>query len=229
MAVFQVLHKWILVFLPILTICIFQMVSGCHPSSKKLHICLNIYLERDFPLIETIVKGQERFGRGRVILEGPDLRNICNDIGELKDCYANLLSECDTLWQYDRYMRMMNVLIATHDYLCPNGNTNNVKDLLLKSGCLIRAQSQISNCKGFDWSMSWREVLRMQVSPQDRCKELESYKHCLMNSLVDAECGADTSGVYQRLINVWLETWCAIDSTPYEDKIYFFLSLYQRE
>lgn len=52
-------------------------MTGCHPSSKELHICLNIYLERDFPLIETIVKGQGRFGRGRVILEGPDLADIC--------------------------------------------------------------------------------------------------------------------------------------------------------
>ncbi|CAL1288677.1 unnamed protein product [Larinioides sclopetarius] len=56
-----------------LVIC-FDGVQGCHPTSKALHICLNIYLEKDFPLIETFVKSRRQ---GRVLLEDPDLQNIC--------------------------------------------------------------------------------------------------------------------------------------------------------
>lgn len=96
-------------------------------------------------------------------------------------------------------------------------------DLLLTSGCLIRAQTHISDCTGFDWAMSWRKVLRMQVSPQDRCEQLESYLRCLKTRLKDVQCGSDTSDIYERLINVWLKHWCGKNLSPDDERRYLYL------
>jgi len=201
------------------------LVSSCHPGSQELHICLNIYLERDFPLIETIVQGQHgRRGRGRVILEGPDLSNICRDITTLRHCYSKLFPECVTMWQFDRFTRLMNVLNATHHHLCGDG-TNNVRDLLLNTECMYQAKTNIAQCTGFDWWMSWRQVLRMQVSAADSCLKLKSYRKCLRHQLSNVSCGEEAAKSYIGIIDVWLNSWCGENVGPIENKKYFYYAM----
>lgn len=225
MAAIQEFCKWIVTLLLVLAIFVAQPTICCHPASKKLHICLNIYLERDFNLIETIVKGSTR--EHKPILEGPYLDKICTHIAELEACYSDLLPQCNTLWQYDRYMRLMDVLGATRNFLCGDG-TANVRDVLYNSSCLVWARSHLAGCKGFDWAMSWKEVLRMQVSPQDRCREIQTYRNCLINRLIDLECSKSTADIYKRLIDVWLKHWCAMDLSEIEEKKYFYLPVVEK-
>ncbi|GFY43891.1 uncharacterized protein TNIN_344801 [Trichonephila inaurata madagascariensis] len=222
MALIQLLNRMLVVSAAIL--CFdgtFKLVQTCHPMSKALHICLNIYLEKDFPFIETIVKSRKR---GRVLLEDPDLQNICRHIVSLHDCYKTLYGECQTYWQLERYTRLMHVLQSTHTYLCANSTTN-LKDLLLNSGCLARAKDFVANCStdsGFNWLTTWKEILRMQVSPTDRCHSLEYYKTCLERQLSGIICGQEASRVYGNLLEVWLRNWCNKDSTPLGDMQYLY-------
>ncbi|XP_035207271.1 uncharacterized protein LOC118182092 isoform X2 [Stegodyphus dumicola] len=218
----------IFLYLMLLIITECSLCNGCHPNSKELHICLNIYLERDFPHIETILKGQQkgsRYGGGRVLLEGTDLQNYCRHIEGLEECYKRLLPECDTYWQLDRYSRMMKVLHATHSHLCLN-STNNLRDLLLNSVCLTRAKAVLENCSslGFEWVKTWKEVLRMQVDPVDRCRGLNAYRSCIANKLHDVICGLEAIRIYGGLIDVWLREWCNKDSTSERDLSYLYLS-----
>ncbi|GIY46424.1 uncharacterized protein CDAR_585871 [Caerostris darwini] len=196
------------------------LVQSCHPTSKALHICLNIYLEKDFPFIETIVQSRRR---GRVLLEDPDLYNICRDITALHDCYKTLLGECDTYWQLERYSRLMRMFESTHSYLCAN-STRALKELLLNSVCLHRAKSVIANCTnyGFDWMTTWKQILRMQVAPAERCHALDNYKRCLARQLSYVICGEEATRVYGNLLDVWLKDWCDKDSTPASSLQYFY-------
>ncbi|GBN54093.1 hypothetical protein AVEN_240937-1 [Araneus ventricosus] len=197
-----------------------KVVQGCHPTSKALHICLNIYLEKDFPLIETFVKSRRQ---GRVLLEDPDLQNICRHIASLNECYNSLWRECTSYWQVERYSRLIHLISSTHSYLCSN-TTDVLKEVLLNTDCMSRAKPYIANCSstGFDWMMTWKQILRMQVSPEDRCQALGNYKTCLARQLVNIPCGKESTRVYGNLIEVWLKNWCDKDSSPSSAMKYFY-------
>ncbi|CAL1288676.1 unnamed protein product [Larinioides sclopetarius] len=201
-----------------LVIC-FDGVQGCHPTSKALHICLNIYLEKDFPLIETFVKSRRQ---GRVLLEDPDLQNICRHIASLHDCYNSLWRECTSYWQVERFSRLVHLIGSTHSYLC--SNTTDVLKVLLNTDCMSRAKAYIDNCSntGFDWMVTWKQILRMQVSPEDRCHALGNYKTCLARQLMGIPCGMESTRVYGNLIDVWLKNWCDKDSSPSSSMKYFY-------
>ncbi|XP_042905296.1 uncharacterized protein [Parasteatoda tepidariorum] len=206
--------------------CLF-LVEACHPESRELHICFNIYLERDLPLVETIVEGQQkaiRYGNGRVLLEDTDIQTICRHAAELQNCFKTLLPECSTYWQMNRYMRMMNLFQNVYSYLCES-TTNNVRDLLLNTKCLTMAESFIANCSihGFSWSFTWKEVLRMRVSPADRCQVIDHYRTCLIGRLQNVLCGEEAARVYGSLLDVWLLHWCNKGVGPEKGLEYFYL------
>lgn len=189
-----------------------SVVKSCHPYSKELHICLNIYLERDFPLIETIIKGQQMPGYGggrRVLLEGPDLENICKKIGELQGCYDGLLRECDTYWQLGRYLTLMSAFNSSYLYLCGN-TTNNIRDLLRNGECVNRVGSNLNECSdsGIHWFTTWKQILRLQVEAKDLCLSIKHYKNCLVQNLQGVTCGKQAAGIYGGFLDTWIDSWC---------------------
>ncbi|XP_054712508.1 uncharacterized protein LOC129222092 [Uloborus diversus] len=220
-------NLWSLTFMAIfLESC--TWISCCHPNSKKLHACLNIYLEKGFPHIETAVQGQHSRTRwGRRNLEGPALQEICLHMSSLYDCYKEVLIECDTLWQMNRFSRMVEVLNATYIHLCEN-TTKNLRDLLFLSGCLNDAKDQISACskEGFNWFMTWRQVLRLQVSPQEKCLDLDRYRTCVGKLLPDIVCSEEATRVYGAFMDVWLRHWCNKNATSTENLAYLYLPVY---
>ncbi|XP_015929453.2 uncharacterized protein [Parasteatoda tepidariorum] len=188
------------------------MVEGCHKTSKELHICLNIYIERDLPFVETIIKGQKkigRFGGGRILLDDLDVQVICDHATELYDCYKTPMLECYSYWQLYDFLKMMSLFQKLHSYLCEK-TTNNARDLLLSMKCLMIAESHIANCSnhGFSWSYTWKEVLRMQVSPAEKCPAIDQYRTCLINGLNNVPCGEEAGHIYGSLLQTWYLHWC---------------------
>ncbi|CAL1288678.1 unnamed protein product [Larinioides sclopetarius] len=196
-----------------LVIC-FDGVQGCHPTSKALHICLNIYLEKDFPLIETFVKSRRQ---GRVLLEDPDLQNICRHIASLHDCYNSLWRECTSYWQVERFSRLVHLIGSTHSYLCSN-TTDVLKDVLLNLGCLARAGDYLAKCSatGFDWMTTWKHIMRLQMLPKDSCPLVDNYKTCMVRELEDVICGKEAGKVYGDLIEKWLANLCYKNALYYQ-------------
>ncbi|KAG8190431.1 hypothetical protein JTE90_009268 [Oedothorax gibbosus] len=195
-------------------------VQCCHPNSMRLHVCLNIYLEKDFPFLETLVQGKGS-RRGRILLEDHDITNICGHLTSLRDCYKGLLPECNSYWQMDRYSRLMHLQETTLMHLCSN-RTKTLKDLLTNVDCLQRdAKSIVSSCASdtsdFSWIATWKEILRMQVGPADRCSSMSAYRDCLVSRLQGVLCGEEASTVYGLLMDKWLASWCDTeDLTPGE-------------
>ncbi|XP_055937099.1 uncharacterized protein LOC129966624 isoform X1 [Argiope bruennichi] len=183
-----------------------KMIKGCHPTSKALHICLNIYLEKDFPLIETFVKSRRH---GRVLLEDPDLQNICRHIASLNDCYNSLWGECTSYWQVERYSRLIHLINSTHSYLCSN-TTDVLKDLLINLDCLARARDYLAKCShaGFNWMTTWKQIMRLRILSTESCPMLNDYKSCMVQELEGVICGKEASIVYGDLIEEWLKTLC---------------------
>lgn len=189
-----------------------SIVKSCHPNSKELHICLNIYLERDFPLIETIIKGQQRPGYGgatRVLLEGPDLESICKKIGELQTCYYGVVEECDTYWQLGRYLTLMSAFNSSYFYLCGN-TTDNIRDLLRNGECVNRVSTNLAECSdsGIHWFTTWKQILRLQVDAGDLCLPIKHYKECLIQKLEGVFCGKQAAGIYNGVLDIWINSWC---------------------
>lgn len=93
-------------------------------------------------------------------------------------------------------------------------------DILLNSGCLARTRIHVDSCPGFDWFMSWRQVLRLQITPSESCKALQWYRNCLQQRLTEDLCGLEASRVYLSMLDVWLKEWCGMGSS--EDKRYLY-------
>lgn len=53
---------------------------GCLPGLQDYDVCFNIFLERDFPLVEAFLRNRAFGSRGRVLVEPGDLATMCESL-----------------------------------------------------------------------------------------------------------------------------------------------------
>lgn len=185
----------------------------CTSDSKKLHVCLNIYLERDYPLVDAILKAQrkstESRGRGLVLMEGPDLNSICEKIDSLQSCFAEVAEECVTYWHIYRFDRMMRSLLALYNLLCANSREG-LKALLTYATCIQNVKKYAVECEddSFVWDTIWKQMLRLQID-DEICGPLDQQRQCMIKSLQRNKCGNQASYVYNLTLSTWLQSWCS--------------------
>ncbi|XP_067133789.1 uncharacterized protein [Centruroides vittatus] len=185
----------------------------CTSDSQRLHVCLNIYLERDYPSVEAILKAQIQSSKesrgGQVLMEGPDLSSICQKIDSLQNCLSEVAEECDTYWHIYRFDRMMRSLLALYNLLCANSK-DGLKAVLTYAMC-IRNIEYVKNCEeeSFHWDTIWKQMLRLQID-DEICEPLDRQKKCVVAWLEShRKCGIQASYVYNLTISTWLQAWCS--------------------
>lgn len=214
----------------LLSTLIMKQVICCTSDSKQLHVCINIYLERDYPEVEALLKAQWRFStshaRGHVLLEGPSLEGICSRIADLESCLSELAEMCITYTHIYGFDRLMRTLLAIDNLLCSSQNRNGLKALLTYAMCIRNVRRYTPECQDerFDWDEVWKGMLRLEIGGEI-CKPLEEQTRCLVKSLGRNQCGPHAGNIYNQTISTWLRAWCSASCYKASSKLIGLLLL----
>lgn len=204
---------WILV----ITIIIIKFIDGCQIDNKMMHVCLHTYLERDFSIIEELLKRPPYSNNGQILIEESEYDDMCAKINELKQCYERMMSACISYVQYDHMKRVIRTLRSLYENLC--GQSFLIRYLIEGGYCIeyVRRESICldSNPKNkipslperLRWPLSLTSMFRFEIGHQI-CPYLSSFNQCL-SPLIDQRCPETTRELWNTSMKSLLNNWCS--------------------
>lgn len=187
-------------------------IETCQRTNRRVHACLNTYIERDFSLIEELVKRPPQDKQGHILIEEDDLTQMCNRLNELIVCYEHMMFGCVSYVEYAHMRRVVTTMKTINASLC-NASSYLIRNLILGGYCLeyTRGQSQCSKSANADkklssdqeWPLTLVSILRFNISVVNMCPYLQRYNQCVF-PYIEKHC-------HKTSVVLWNTTFQAID------------------
>ena len=111
--------------------------QACSLGSKTMSACLHRYLERDFSLLEDLLRRPPYGENGHILIEEGELAAMCSKLAELKSCYeAVFTEECVSFNGYAQMRRILKVMRLVHGHFCEDHSLQGIKDLIEGGYCI---------------------------------------------------------------------------------------------
>lgn len=181
---------------------------GCRPELEDYDVCFNIFLERDYPLVETFLS-RHHFRRGRVLVGPGDLETMCSGFSDMLECYAYHYLNCYGGQQRRYIERLLKAMVASFHLLCGT-DKGTLQSLFYNAQCLERVNDDAAHChgSGFDLAMTWKRIFRFQATSQD-CSDIIRHTECLVQELDYSSCNLDAMTAYNSSATEFLSIFCS--------------------
>ena len=84
-------------------------VNACYIGNKQLQTCLHTYLERDFSILEELLRRPPYGENGHILIEEQELDQMCAKINEMKHCYENMMQGLKV--KFSKFKLSLNIII----------------------------------------------------------------------------------------------------------------------
>lgn len=186
---------------------------GCLPGLQDYDVCFNIFLERDFPLVEAFLRNRAFGSRGRVLVEPGDLATMCDGFGELLECYAFHYLNCGDLGGVRReyFERLIKAMVSSFQLLCGKDRTM-LQNLFYDGHCIGAVSDGAGDCRtaNFDLGTAWKRVFRFRATQRD-CSDLVRHTRCLVRALSSSRCRPEATTAYNTTAIDFLFVFCQQD------------------
>lgn len=198
--------------------------NACQIDNRQMHACLHTYLERDFSLVEELLRRPPFSEDGHILLEESELENMCSRMEELKQCYERMIDSCVA---YDAYMHMRRVIKtvrALHHELC--GQSFQIRNLIEGGYCIEYSRKNSACSSQHDsgtestvvsdlkprqqWPFTLTSMLRFEIGHK-ACSYLTQFTQCL-SPYVEMHCRTSSSEVWNSSMTNIMNIWCNNDS-----------------
>lgn len=190
--------------------CSSAVVQGCQPALQDYDVCFNIFLERDFPLVEAFLSNAAFGSRGRVLVEPGDLITMCDGFGELLECYVYHYLNCD-----DRggvrtayFERLLKAMVSSFQLLC-GADRRTLQNLFYDGHCIQSVANSAGGCRAanFDAATTWKRIFRFRAEQQD-CLSMLRHTKCLARALSKSGCRPEAASAYNTTVIDFLFVFC---------------------
>lgn len=192
------------------------MLEACQRTNRQMHACLNTYIERDFSLIEELVKRPPQDKQGHILIEDDDLTEMCNRLNELVVCYEHMLFGCVSYVEY-AYMRRVLITMKTINSSLCNASSYLIRNVFLGGYCLeyTGEQSQCSKLANSnkklssnqEWPLTLVAMLRFNISIVDMCPYLQQYNKCIF-PYIEKHCHITSVVLWNTTFQAIDKNWC---------------------
>ncbi|XP_037520297.1 uncharacterized protein LOC119396967 [Rhipicephalus sanguineus] len=185
----------------------------CLPGLQDYDVCFNIFLERDFPLVEAFLLNRAFLSRGRVLVEPGDLETMCEGFGELLECYAFHYLNCADLGGVRReyFERLIKAMVSSFQLLCATNRTT-LQNLFYDGHCIGSVSDGAGDCRtaNFDLATAWKRIFRFRATQRD-CSDLVRHTRCLVRALSSSSCRPEATTAYNTTAIDFLFVFCQQD------------------
>lgn len=109
---------------------------ACSLGNKAMSACLHRYLERDFSIVEDLLRRPPYGENGHILIEEGELEAMCTKLGELKSCYEGVFKgACVAYNGYAQMKRILKIMRLVHGNFCDQ-KTYLIKDLIEGGYCI---------------------------------------------------------------------------------------------
>ncbi|CAN7989571.1 unnamed protein product, partial [Ixodes hexagonus] len=186
----------------------FPAAQGCQPALQDYDVCFNIFLERDFPLVEAFLSNAAFGFRGRVLVEPGDLTTI--GFGELLECYVYHYLNCDDRGGVRRayFERLLKAMVSSFQLLC-GADRKTLQNLFYDGHCIQNVANNAGGCRAanFDLATTWKRIFRFQAELQD-CLSMLRHTKCLVRALSKSGCRPEATPAYNTTVMDFLFVFC---------------------
>lgn len=223
----RVLFLLLLVFIQLIS-----KIKSCQQGNRFMGACLHTYLERDFSIVEELLKRPPYGENGHILIEENEFDSMCQQLLSMKDCYEQSMSTCISYVQYSHMKRIIRSLRFTYNSFCSN-ETFNVKNLIEGGYCLEYVRLKKSPCSlpkselyrlplnytyDFDmnqiqsvepkhrWPYTINGMLRFEIG-RDICPYLQEFNSC-MRPFIHEHCRESSHIVWNNTMTNILNIWC---------------------
>ncbi|KAM7308992.1 uncharacterized protein ISCGN_012623 [Ixodes scapularis] len=183
---------------------------GCQPALQDYDVCFNIFLERDFPLVEAFLSNAAFGFRGRVLVEPGDLATMCDGFGELLECYVYHYLNCDDRGGVRRayFERLLKAMVSSFQLLC-GADRKTLQDLFYDGHCILKVANNAGGCRAanFEPATTWKRIFRFQAEQQD-CLSMLRHTKCLSRALSKSGCRPEATSAYNTSVIDFLFVFC---------------------
>lgn len=196
------------------------LADACQIDNKVMHACLHTYLERDFSIIEELLKRPPYTQHGHILIDESELDNMCSRMEEMKDCYEKMIQACVAYEQYSHMKRVIKTIQSLYQDLC--GPSFLIRHLIEGGYCIeyARQESICSNDNNtlngqnnlpimpvkYSWPLSLASMLRFEVG-EKMCPYLSSLNQCLL-PYIERRCRNISRELWNSSMNSLLKNWC---------------------
>lgn len=188
-------------------------VRCCLPGLQDYDVCFNIFLERDFPLVEAFLLNRAFGSRGRVLVEPGDLATMCDGFGELLECYAFHYLNCADLGGVRReyFERLIKAMVSSFQLLCATDRTM-LQNLFYDGHCIGSVSDGAGDCRtaNFDLATAWKRIFRFRATQRD-CSDLVRHTRCMVRALSSSPCRPEATTAYNTTAIDFLFVFCQQD------------------
>lgn len=188
------------------------MLEACQRTNLQMHACLNTYLERDFSLIEKLVKRPPQDKNGHILVEEDDLGRMCDRLNDLKVCYEHMMFACVTYVEYSYMRRLLLTMKTIYSSLC-NPSSYLIRNLILGGYCIEYARGE-SDCSkqsslpaNQQWPLTLVSLLRLNVTVPQMCTYLTDYNRCVF-PLIERRCHKASTMLWNATLQTIDKFWC---------------------
>lgn len=192
------------------------IAESCDRNNKEMHSCLHRYLERDFSVIEELIRKSPYSPRtGQLVIDERELTEMCNNLLELRLCYESFLDKCFSFPNYSNLKRVIKTIDAVYHQLC--GQHKNGLKMLIEGGFCIEETRKITHCNesefngrnSLKWPLIVPKMLRFEVGFK-ACRPLTIYKECLFNAMQKYKCENINISliIWNNSMNALINEWC---------------------
>ncbi|KAH9388341.1 hypothetical protein TYRP_009556 [Tyrophagus putrescentiae] len=224
-------------FLVILITSIITIITtttqACSLGSKTMSACLHRYLERDFSLLEDLLRRPPYGENGHILIEEGELAAMCSKLAELKSCYeAVFTEECVSFNGYAQMKRILKVMRLVHGHFCEDHSLQGIKDLIEGGYCIehvrkgsicgsdhptletanetVISEADLSLLKSVSpkhrWPYTMTAMLRFEAGV-NVCAYLGAFTRC-MTPNVQLRCRDESRTVWRNSSTAILKEWC---------------------
>lgn len=190
--------------------CSSLVAQGCQPALQDYDVCFNIFLERDFPLVEAFLSNAAFGFRGRVLVEPGDLATMCDGFGELLECYVYHYLNCDDRGGVRRayFERLLKAMVSSFQLLC-GADRKTLQDLFYDGHCILKVANNAGGCRAanFEPATTWKRIFRFQAEQQD-CLSMLRHTKCLSRALSKSGCRPEATSAYNTSVIDFLFVFC---------------------
>ncbi|KAJ6221714.1 hypothetical protein RDWZM_000259 [Blomia tropicalis] len=207
-------------------------IKSCQQGNRFMGACLHTYLERDFSIVEELLKRPPYGENGHILIEENEFDSMCQQLLSMKDCYEQSMSTCISYVQYSHMKRIIRSLRFTYNSFCSN-ETFNVKNLIEGGYCLEYVRLKKSPCSlpkselyrlplnytyDFDmnqiqsvepkhrWPYTINGMLRFEIG-RDICPYLQEFNSC-MRPFIHEHCRESSHIIWNHTMTNILNIWC---------------------
>lgn len=219
-AIHHNIHYLVLLFLANTII-----VSCCQSDNKQMHACLHTYLERDFSIVEELLRRPPYGQNGHILIEQSELEHMCSRLAEMSACYEHMIQACVAFDSFSHMKRVIKTIRAVNDDLC--GNSFRIR-LLIEGGYCIEYARKESNCslpfdnsaqdnvahisaitlpsKKYQWPYTLTSMLRFELG-KNICSYLVDFNQCLV-PFIERRCRMESRDIWNSSIQNIIHNWC---------------------